>query len=154
MSQTINVFKRLRQRIPRGHSPIMKCSLTRSRSVHWNIQNVLLPCINVMNIWPDMKLLTQIWWRQPGPSSIWKQKWLLLILTCICLTFNESRDFCCRTGVTIILLQLLQNRSHDNETLRISNFFFSFLHIYTHIIRSFLTISPLPPLTMLGECFN
>jgi hypothetical protein len=26
MSQTINVFKKLRQRIPQGHSPIMKCS--------------------------------------------------------------------------------------------------------------------------------
>jgi hypothetical protein len=33
-------------------------------------------------------------------------------------------------------------------------FFFSFSHIYTYIIRHFLTISPLPPLTMLGECFQ
>jgi hypothetical protein len=43
----------------------------------------------------------------------------------------------------------------NNETLRISNIFSSFWHIYTHIILSFLiSIPPLPPLTMLGECFQ
>ena len=44
----------------------------------------------------------------------------------------------------------LQSRAKIMRLYVFQTFFF----ILTRIIRSFLTISPLPPLTMLGECFQ